>query len=47
LRKKGQAEATYQIKDNKITLTYGGENTVLTRNADGSLDGWMGKMTTK
>jgi hypothetical protein len=43
----GQVEAEYEVKDDKITVKYNGENLVLTRNADGSLDGPMGKMTKK
>ncbi|HLK55419.1 MAG TPA: hypothetical protein VKU00_02580 [Chthonomonadaceae bacterium] len=43
----GQVETTYEIKDDKVTLKYNGENLVLTRNSDGSLDGPMGKMIKK
>jgi hypothetical protein len=43
----GQVEAQYEVNGDKVTLKYQGENVVLTRNSDGSLEGPMGKMTKK
>jgi hypothetical protein len=43
----GEVEGTYEVKDDKITIKYNGDNVVLTRNSDGSLEGPMGKMTKK
>ncbi|MCW3055869.1 MAG: hypothetical protein JWN14_5039 [Chthonomonadales bacterium] len=43
----GEVQADYEIKDDKVIVKYNGENTVLTRNSDGSLEGPLGKMTKK
>ena len=42
-----KAEAEYEEKDDKVILKYNGENVVLTRNSDGSLDSAVGKLTKK
>jgi hypothetical protein len=43
----GQVEAEYEIKDDKVILKENGQNVVLTRNSDGSLESPLGKMTKK
>jgi hypothetical protein len=43
----GTLEVDYQVKQNKIILTNHGGNIVLTRHADGTLEGPMGRMRRK
>jgi hypothetical protein len=44
----GTLETPYEVNGDKITLKYQGEDLVLTRNSDGSLEGGLfGKLTKK